>query len=126
MLWRAYILLGAVLICIGCKNPYSEFYHPYQTVMGNSRLAQPQGDPKIYRYSANVDQDNRAMRENGFVMIGYASFNGAGNAGSQDNVIAQARTVGASVVMVKSADAGTRTGVMPYTTYNPGQVITTT
>jgi len=118
-------LLTSALICIGCKNPYADFYHPYQTVVGNNLFVQPQGDPAIYSYSTNVDQDNRAMRENGFVMVGYSSFNGNGNAGSQGNVIAQARTVGASVVMVKNARAGTQTGVMPYTTYNPGQIITT-
>jgi hypothetical protein len=123
---RSYsLILAAAILCIGCKNPYTDFYHPYQTVIGNNRFAQPQGDPSIYSYSANVDQDNRAMRENGFVMVGYSSFNGNGNAGSQENVITQARTVGASVVMLKNAHAGTRTGVMPYTTYNPGQVITT-
>lgn len=120
-----FFLIAAALLCIGCKNPYTDFYHPYQTVVGNNKLVQPQGEPTIYSYSANVDQDNRAMAENGFVMVGYSSFNGNGNAGSQENVLAQARTVGASVVMVKNANAGTRTGVMPYTTYNPGQVITT-
>lgn len=118
-------LLTTALICVGCKNPYTDFYHPYQTVVGNTMYVQLQGNPEIYSYSGNVDQDNRAMRENGFVMVGYSSFNGNGNAGSQESVIAQARTVGASVVMVKNAYSGTRTGVMPYTTYNPGQVITT-
>ena len=119
------LICAVMFLCFGCRNPYTDFYHPYQSVIGNSAFIQPNGNPSIYGYSANMDHDNRAMQENGYVMVGYSSFNGGGNAGSESSVIAQAREVGASVVLVKNSAAGTRSGVIPYTTYNPGQVITT-
>ncbi|HEY3271157.1 MAG TPA: PDZ domain-containing protein [Geothrix sp.] len=114
-----------VAISVGCKNPYTDFYQSRQQVIGNDRFVQPQGDPAIYGYSGNLDKDNRAMKENGFDLVGYSSFSGGGAGATKENLLAQARTVGASVVMVKSQYAGSFTSAMPYTTTSPGQVITT-
>jgi len=118
------VLLALGIICIGCKNPYTDFYQPRQQVIGNERFAQPQGEPSIYSYSGNIEQDNRVMRENGFDLVGFSSFTGGGNGASKENLLTQARTIGASVVMAKTNSAGTVSGVMPYTTTSPGQVIT--
>jgi len=112
------------VLCFGCKNPYTDFYQPRQQVIGNDRYIQPQGDPAIYSYSSNQDQDNRTMRENGFDLVGFSSFTGGGAGATKENLLTQARAVGASVVMVKSQHAGSYTAAMPYTTTSPGQVVT--
>jgi hypothetical protein len=118
------LIMTLALVCMGCKNPYSDFYQSRQQVIGNTNFEQPQGEPNIYNYSADTEKDNRVMRENGFSLVGYSSFTGGGSGVTKENLIAQAKKVGASVVMVKTDDAGTVTGVMPYTTTSPGQVIT--
>jgi len=121
---RLAFFLALAAICVGCRNPYTDFYQARQQVVGNEKFVQPQGEPSIYSYSGNIDQDNRVMRENGFDLVGYSSFTGGGQGATNENLLTQARTIGASVVMRKAESAGTVSGVMPYTTTSPGQIIT--
>jgi hypothetical protein len=108
----------------GCRSPYAEFYHPEQTGNGTAGFAQPQGAPEVYGYSANADQDERELREKGLVLIGsssfrYSTWTGNASEGDRDGVIKQARSVGASVVMIKND--GTNPGNQRYPRFRPGQ-----
>jgi hypothetical protein len=105
---------------VGCRSPYAEFYHPEKTVS----FAQPQGTPEVYGYSAQPDQDERELRDQGLVLIGVSSFRYStwtGNAcdGDRDGVIKQARAVGACVVLIKND--GTNPANRRYPTFRAGQ-----
>ncbi|HXC17498.1 MAG TPA: PDZ domain-containing protein [Holophagaceae bacterium] len=122
------LLLLTLAITLGCTrpNPYSNFYHStgaLPTVYVPEDFETVNGPARIYSYSSNITQDNQAMLENGYIEIGYSSFNGSASSSSESDIQKQASVIGASVVLVKSAYTNTRTGSIPYTVQNPGQTI---
>ena len=61
--------------------------------------------------------------ERGFAVIGSASF--AGPLAGQNQLVEQARKVGAEVVLYGSDFSHTEEGVLPWLSYQPGQTFTT-
>jgi hypothetical protein len=64
------------------------------------------------------------MLENGYEVVGWMSFNGKGNALSNEQLIEQARAVGASVVIEWHRYRNTVSGAIPFTTTSPSQIVT--
>lgn len=112
------------LLC-GCANPYTQFYT--DQVEGRSirelpMLVTHDGDPQLYA-TADHERDGRALFENGYVLIGYSTFN-AGPVDS-DQAIRHAKKVGAALVLLQSQYTNTLMGTIPYTVQNPSQTVTT-
>jgi hypothetical protein len=112
-------------LLVGCAGPYGQFYHEQlggQPVTSFRHFEIAQGDPTVIE-TDNMDRDAHSMLENGFVMIGYSSFN-AGPV-PVDGAKAQARKVGAAAVLVQSRYTNTVSGSMPMVVQNPDQTVTT-
>jgi hypothetical protein len=122
-LWTTSFLL--LILFGGCVKPYSEFYTDQlggRSISEFPSLVANEGDPQLYSTSDH-ERDGRALRENGYVLIGYSTFN-AGAVDSEE-AIRQAKKVGAAVVLIQSQYTNTVTGTIPYTVQNPSQTVTT-
>ena len=110
----------------GCAtNPFLQFYQSYTNqwpVAMQQRLLPPSSELRVFS-SSNVQEDGRRLEEQGLVPIGFAGFRG-GIAGQQQ-LTAQARNVGADVVLYSSQFSHTEQGVIPWMSYQPGQTYTT-
>lgn len=113
-----------------CVSGYKQFYKPYYddmdvTKLDNVETLQEGEEPTIYTTN-NIDQDILELRSKRYVPIGYSSFNGKLEGESQ--VIAQAKRVGAKVVLVSTEYTDTVTSTTPLvmpdssTTYHSGSV----
>jgi hypothetical protein len=125
---RALLLLAAlgVTFLTGCKtNPYTQFYqsdtNQWPTVM-QQRLLPVSGEPRIVA-SSNMREDGRRLQEQGYAAIGVAGFRGG--MASQQQLVSQAKRVGAEVVLYNSQFSHTESGVAPVLSYQPGQAYTT-
>lgn len=120
----AVVTIIAVLSLTGCAaNGFEKFYTPNK-IPDSVRLLPPSGDPAIYTLSNDPKSDVLHAREAGYVVIGSASFYGPEKTMTKDQLIEQAKSVGASMVLVHSKHRDTVSGVIPYTTVNPSQVST--
>ena len=95
---RAISLLPLLLFISGCTNPYSRFYVGRPgNLLDVSNIIVPLDEPKLKRgYDPDVDEKN--MLENGYLLIGFSSFN-AGEV-SENGALEQARRVQADTVYV--------------------------
>jgi len=106
------------LLLTGCAA--NGFVKYYQDRTGGADLTKapvifPTGDPKLFA-GGNPDADAQRMLENGYVLIGISTFNGA-NVNMNDALV-QAKSVKAELVLTYSQHTGTRTGVLPLTLPN--------
>ena len=110
-----YSLFGTILslvVCIGCKNPFTDFYHDYtggadpRTTGVVAVISEPER-----RVGNDPNADFLEMSENGFLTLGYSSFNGGTNV-SWDDAYTQGKKVGAAVIMQYNPKlTGTSSGV---------------
>jgi PDZ domain len=125
---RALLFLAAlgVTFLTGCKtNPYTQFYQSYTNqwpAVMQQRLLPVSGEPRII-VSSNMREDGRRLQEQGYTAIGVAGFRG-GLAGRQQ-LVSQAKKVGAEVVLYTSQFSHTESGVAPLLSYQSGQTYTT-
>lgn len=73
----------------------------------------PTGEPQVSRSSGDSKQDALRMAEDGYELVGYSSFNGSNV--DENDAIAQAKKVHASVVILSSEYTGTESGYTPLT-----------
>jgi hypothetical protein len=112
----------------GCaSNPFSNFYtdatigiSPEQI---QNRLEPPSGNTQIYS-GGDPQRDSLTEYEQDYVLIGYSSFVGAVRVTKQE-LLDQAKKVGADVVIFYSQYSHTETGIAPVPTYNSGTTSTT-
>ena len=105
----------AISALAGCVNPYDRFYQPApQNLMSNVQFLPPSGEPRIGTLSAVPKHDVNAMFEQGYGVIGGVSFNEP--AANEQQLLSQAKKVGAEVVLVASKYRNTVNGAMPITT----------
>jgi len=101
------------LLFSGCAtlNPYHRFYvnklEANKTVHDYSQFILTNEDPVMY-YSNNMKNDINKLYQDGYVMIGYSSFNAG--ATYTKNALRQARLVNAEIVLVNSKYTNTITG----------------
>ena len=102
----------AIIFLAGCApNGFQKYYQP--TPHAASIRVEPfSGEPAIYTYSDDPKADARRAYENGYVLLGSSSFYGPGNIMTRDELIAQAKNVGAAMVLVHSKYKGHRSLVL--------------
>lgn len=124
---KNFIILLFMLIVFGCAvNPYYQFYNDQTNGADLATLPNvilTDKEPKIFKGN-NIDSDFQNMCENGFLSIGYSSFN-AGQIGS-DKAISHAKNIKAEVVIVYSEYTNTVSGSIPLTLPNTETSTTTT
>ncbi len=110
-------IIGIVLSIIftGCATSgYKTFYKPYGT---NEQLRQAKlnldykflekgEEPQVYS-TVDFDTDSKKLRAKGYIPIGYSSFNGAYE--DTKNAVAQAKRLGATLVLINSKYTNTET-----------------
>ena len=125
-------LLGlaiASLVLFGCANLYEKFYVDNLSKNPKARhlIIPSVGKPEIVSGSNDKKLDNIRMFENGYMSIGYSSFHATRGA-SRDNLIEQAKKVGAAKVLFYKKYMSTESGSVPITvpttqtTYHSGGV----
>jgi len=124
---RAITFIFVILTLTGCASPHNTFYqslHEVSTLKEVELLMENQ-EPTLYT-SDNMDRDIIRLRSKHYIVIGYSSFNGGYE--DQGSIIAQAKSVGATVVLASSEFTNTATTtsmrVLPdnQTTYHSGNV----
>jgi len=111
------LLLLCLALLSGCQNGFSQFYHPYfdqksppPAFAGNVKFLDQNETPQIFT-SNDLPRDVKIAESKYWVPIGDSSFNGA--MGTRDQVIREARSIGAGMVLVNSQFAENRTITTP-------------
>ncbi len=112
------LLVFCLVVLTGCaQNGYSKFYQPYfdphsppPALAGDIKLLDQNETPQIFT-SNDISRDVLIARSKHWMPIGYASFNGA--MGTQEQVLSEARSLGASMVLVSSQFTENRTITTP-------------
>jgi hypothetical protein len=105
------------LMMMGCLNPFSDCYSGttlsklrHENLAVEAQLPKPE----LVRV-ADLATEQRAWFEDGWLPMGYASWIGS-RVGTDEQALAQAKDVGASVVLLQSHLQGMTTGSIPVTT----------
>jgi serine protease Do len=103
------VLSLVILFLTGCaQSGYKKFYNPYvdaKTLPDIELLTQGQ-EPKVFG-TDNFDRDILTLRAKLYIPIGYSSFNGSYE--DTKNASAQAKRIGATIVLVNSKYTNTQT-----------------
>lgn len=116
VLYTAASILSMTLI--SCTNNFAKFYTGSkgdEVLAHKNNLVLPEGPPKVLR-GTSPDADNMRMFQEGFVQIGYSSFN-AGRVNEKD-ALAHGEDIHAAVVILYSAYTHTHSGAVPLTMPN--------
>jgi hypothetical protein len=99
--------LFVIIILSGCVNNYKEFYHSSIDIktLKNIEKIESDQEPKLTEVS-DLKQEVRRLRAKHYVVIGYSSFNGKYE--DRKNAIEQAKSIGASIVLVNSKYSNTQ------------------
>jgi len=122
---RGLLVTVGLTFWASCQNPYTQFYTD-QVPPGEEKWLQPHtGEAQFVpvpdaALAATVRQYNRQ----GYEVIGASAFEAAAK-NYRPALRAKAKEVQADIVLLSQAYAGTVSGVIPLTTYQPGQVSTT-
>lgn len=110
--FRTVVISLVVLLSACATSGYKKFYQPYGEMGGvpETQVLQPGEDPQIYS-SDDLDRDVRILLGKGYFAIGYSAFNGPLE--PIENVMAQARDVGALLALVSQAYTNTQTSTVP-------------
>lgn len=109
---RTLLMLAAALLLTACASGYQQFYKPYVEPknLTDVELLQPGEGPKVFGTN-DFDKDIKILRSKMYIPVGYSSFNGKYE--DESMVKAQARRVGATVVLVNSKYTNTQTTTSP-------------
>jgi len=114
----------ALVFASGCTNPYHENY--FSTLEKRNkdeltRILPPSGSPQLVT-SNDLKADSIRMRENGYLLVGRATFQST----HIDEKVAldQARQIGAEVVLVNHQYVTSVTQSVPIEQWDPGQQVT--
>lgn len=102
------IFILSLLMITGCVSGYQKFYESYVEVseLPSPEILEKGEEPGIFG-TDNFARDIEMLAPKHFVVIGQSSFNGEFE--DQNKVIAQAKRVGATIVLVKSEYTNTQT-----------------
>ena len=98
---------------LGCTTPFSKFYFDQtggRDITKDQKVIITNDEPKLF-HGNDPEKDALSMMANGYVMVGYSSFNAANV--NVNGAIAQAKKVHASVVLIYSKYANTVSGLLP-------------
>ena len=111
-------LISATLL-VGCASNFDHFerfYKPAPTGEGASAVAvRPRAIVPLLIYSDDPDKDSRLLRQNGYLLIGTISFNGAPDLSyAVRALVTQGQKVGADTVLLKARTYDTATSCCGY------------
>jgi len=113
--FRGLLAMAAMLLLAACAdNPYATFYHPFGGGGATDGMIAFTGEPQLIRSSGDLARDSEKLFEEGYAVIGRASFNGG--LGETAQVLAQAKAVHASQVVMLTAYQSTETGTQVIST----------
>lgn len=108
------ILAFGLLILTGCANNFSTHYTSIAST--NTPTYIPSNKPvEIIDIGDNPDEMNRFIRT-GYLPIGKSNFIAQARSQKTIDIEAQAKAIGAQIVLLNRKDAGTSTTVLPMTT----------
>lgn len=124
---RKVLTIVAAVMLTACANGFQQFYKPFADTrtMPDVELLAEGATPTIYR-SEDLKRDVGIARSKGYVAVGESSLNGAIQA--EANLIVQAKSVRATMVLLSSKFTDTRSITTPLflpnnrTTYSSGTV----
>lgn len=122
-----HLVTAALLLSLaGCADPFTKFYSgltPQQILVSGAVDTTAATTPAIYNYSMDAAHDEQALMENGYFKVGASSFN-TGQSVSKSQLLTQAKTLNAAVILTSSHFTGSATSTLPLTTYHPGGIVT--
>jgi PDZ domain len=120
---KALAFAGSLLLFIGCaSNPYSKFYR--STPIAADVLLPYSGNTEIFPTPVNqVSATVEELERRGYVAIGQSFFE-AGSQVTQEQILAQAKKVGADIVITTGKFIGSQTVSVPQMVTTPGQTTT--
>jgi hypothetical protein len=125
---RGIVSALSLLALGGCAvNGFERYYSPRpgsEALQTSAYVEHSVGEPKVYAYSNDPPADNLRAQEDGYQMIGSSSFYGPPATMTKTQLVAEAKKLGASLVLIHSQYKDTLSGVVPYTVPNPSQVST--
>ena len=103
---RVLLIASLISSCLlmGCASNFhfERFYKPAATHEGAPAVSlQPRATPPQLAYSHDPDRDGGLLRQDGYVLIGTTSFNGAADLPLADHAVAQGQKVGAAIVLLE-------------------------
>ena len=117
------ILPTLLVLLTGCQSGYSRFFtsavtepHPPIAEYAKYNLVAYAGEP-VVQYELFNEELGRRLLEDGFVPLGESSFSGPME--DEGALIAQAKRIGAELVIASSQYERTAAGAIPLTTYTP-------
>ncbi|MCX7241266.1 MAG: PDZ domain-containing protein [Burkholderiales bacterium] len=124
---RRILAISVAALLTACANGFQQFYKPYADTktMPDVELLAEGATPAIYR-SADLKRDVSIARSRGYVLVGESSLNG--QIQSEAALVAQAKTVRATMVLLATKFTNTQTVTVPLflpnnqTTYSSGTV----
>lgn len=102
------LILSLTVIISGCaQSGYKKFYNPFvdTKALSGVELLGPNEEPRVLT-SNDLDQDLRTLRAKRYIVVGYSSFNGKYE--DTKNAAAQAKKLGATLVLVNSEYTNTQ------------------
>jgi hypothetical protein len=105
-------VLGAALALCGCSSGYEKFYQPaQQSTIGFLPFT---GEPQIRNATGTPQETTFQMFRAGYALLGVSDFSGP--AQDRAGAIAQAKKVGAAVIVISQRYQNTVSGALPITT----------
>ncbi|WP_158900063.1 PDZ domain-containing protein [Burkholderia sp. L27(2015)] len=113
---RIALAFVTILLLAGCANDFSKFYNGMTKDEVVSHTG-PRADvePRVI-VTDNIDAQNERLAQNNYARVGESSFQSNATSRAEANAVAQAKAIGAEMIVLSSRDAGTRTAVMPLVT----------
>lgn len=120
------VLILVFVFLAGCAaSGYQQFYNPYvdAKTLPDIELLKENQKPQVFG-TDNFDRDIQILRSKNYIVLGYSSFNGGYE--DTDNAVAQAKRIGATIIIVSSQYTNTQTTTSTLflpdnkTTYNSG------
>lgn len=112
-----FIFLLLPIFLVSCVNNYEKFYTSTGVNISHPRVLVTNEEPEILRIDqASVEASMNQLSENGYMQIGYSSFNSA--EANDNNLIAFAKKIKATKVLLYKNYTNTMSGSMPLTLPN--------
>ena len=122
---RFFYALALLGLSACAVNGFQRYYSPQPGADAARPLLEPfHGEPQIYTYSDDPRADVMRAREAGYLLLGTSSFYGPPKTMTRGELVEQAKSVGASMILVHSQYKDTLSGTVPYTVANPPQIST--
>lgn len=112
---RALLAVAVALLLSACaENSFAKFYEPATVPPPPALQRLPySGEPTLMASFDGLEKDINKLYEEGYGVVGTSDF--VGPAGKKEDALAQAKAVGAAIVLLRSKYQSTKSGAMPLT-----------